>query len=244
MSICGKCDKTVGVSTPSITCNGFCDLSFHHDCVTVDRATVNILLKNKNMLWLCNDCRILLASITKKGGVSVQNIIADKFLRLEQEIASNRKVIEDLCQNIGQHIKIDHHHNSQPDLSSGQTTQPTINNVVIGTADVDSESSDIISAVTPKKWLFVSRISSSTTDEQFKNFVNRKFQISSTRCHRIEPRPNDRFVKDYISYKIAVDPTELANLLLPSSWPHNILVKEYEIRRGNFRQQNRAQFRD
>lgn len=264
---CGKCNKVAGISAPTISCSGFCDSFFHYDCAPVDRSSVNAITKNPNVLWWCNNCMVVLASITKKGDAVVQNCIAQHFLRLEQEIASNRKIIQDLHHDIGQRLYvaplptlpqdssltnykdasviINNGQDSPPKPSNGLPSQIVESGVVIGSAAADSDSLGTISAVIPKKWLFVSRISSSTTDDQFKNYVERKFQIPGSSCHRIEPRrSNDLFVKDYVSYKIAVDASLLDSLLLPSSWPVNILVKEYVIRRGNFRQRNLARFRD
>lgn len=100
----------------------------------------------------------------------------------------------------------------------------------------NTTSSDIletITAVEPRRWIFISRIHRSVTDAQFKWFLDNKLQVTDANIKRMNPRSVNGNNCDHISYRISVPETSFVTLLNPNLWPAGLLIKEFEFRPYN-----------
>lgn len=86
-----------------------------------------------------------------------------------------------------------------------------------------------ISVVKPRRWIFISRIHSSVTDEQFKCFIDCKFNLKTVNAIRMVPKVRNGGQYDYVSYRISVDEDAFATLINSKLWPPGIFIKEFEF---------------
>lgn len=268
MGDCGQCKRPIGATAQTTLCNGFCNMTFHLECAGIDRTIANCIKKNPNIIWLCDICKDLMSNcsfmhLIKNCDPSThqpQHNIVNDLQRLEEQIANNSKLIQEVCVQLkkqpvssntrsassnfrsvsidltGSENGQDHPLNPPESSSSGNN-----HNVVIGTADMDPDIK--FTSVAAKKMLFVSRVAATTSDEDFKKYVLDKFNVSESSCYRIVPRVFEDNPRDYVSYKITVSASDLEKLMSPCVWPAGILVKEFlnRPRRQNFSSQH--QFR-
>lgn len=99
--------------------------------------------------------------------------------------------------------------------------------VIIGTA---TEGIGSIGAITPRKWIFVSRLQPTVTDIEFKNFVKNNLRIVDANCTRFEKNAG------YVSYKVGVPVECFEAIMKAEAWPEHLLIKEYNFnQKTNFR---------
>lgn len=94
-----------------------------------------------------------------------------------------------------------------------------------------------IGAVPPRKWIFVSRLKPTITDNEFKEFVKNNLLISDAYCTRINKDSQNGVGSSYISYKISVPLESYEVVMNADAWPEHVLIKEFNFNqnRGNFR---------
>lgn len=237
MSDCGHCNKIFGATAHIVICKK-CTKEFHGTCLGVNKTLFNSVQQSSNAFLLCNDCTLLFENFVSgstelhdKTSSEASVVVDNSYLeRLELQIRKNHEMIE----KIGAHILNKESAVLMNDNASSQQQQTvpskSYSNVVIGNAVISNDDDVKILAVEPKKWLFVSRIDTSTDDVTFKNFVSKNLGIADAVCIRMVPKLRDNIQPSYISYKIGISSADFDGLLEPSCWPSGLLVKEYQVR--------------
>ena len=120
--------------------------------------------------------------------------------------------------------------NTTLNLDSNSNSMQT--NGIIGTS-----ASNILQSVVlrrPEKWVYVSRLSPTTTTEQIKEFFSTTFNSLKQDIYvtKIVPRDRDPSTMSYISFKIGCTSDIFKDVLCSEKWPVGIFVKEFVLKNG------------
>lgn len=149
---CKKCNRAVR-SNP-IMCKGGCSGVFHQNCLELTDFDVNMIISNKNVIIVCDNCQLKMHSVEK---------LYDSMEIIKNSVASNKFNIEKILQQINKVELKDHSiiGEIKKVVSNCNTSnkQPTFANVVKGDPAIivkpknkqsaDKTKKDIVSNIDP-----------------------------------------------------------------------------------------------
>lgn len=248
--ICSKCTSAISSSQDAVSCVG-CSRHFHANCEftgssTEIRGVLAVLRLRDNIVFVCTGCkqRIVYGNfsdlIEKLNGIS----IAPDVSKIEEDIATNRDLIESLSSKLNEMSSI---------ISS---TIPSSNRVLENNATpiyhqdsatptpIDTFGScvdnDLVAIDVPEvKHLYVGRLDPSTTADQVVEFICKKVdncRPEDLTCRSLlkKDRPNEQRLT-FISFKVTIPArcfTKTSDLTI---WPQKVLVREFVQQSQNFR---------
>lgn len=255
MSCCNKCNRTFGSTADVIMCNGFCNGYFHNEkeCTGIDKPVAAACKKHKNIWFFCDSCSILMNNnFFKKVLGKDDNICRDQvndLNKISEEIANNRKLIEDLQKSISSLQKpkptlpvwrpigtpvTSAKRRAVDDASDAHVTVLSNASGVRGTK-LMSVNAKIIQ---PKFWIHISEFETSETEDAVKLLVSDCLNTDVDKLEAFKLVPKDRDINTlrFISFKVGI-PLELKDVALSSStWPIGLSVRQFDSsRRPNFR---------
>ena len=103
---------------------------------------------------------------------------------------------------------------------------------IIGTSNSNVLQSGVLRR--PDKWVYVSRLSPSTTAEQMADFFTTSFSTKKEDLHitKIIPKNRDPATITYISFKIGCTSGVFKEVMCGERWPVGIFVKEFTLKNG------------
>ncbi len=254
---CQSCSRTIPPKniTASPSTNILCNNS-----VVIDHTSSTVPhVKNKNGnadVDLLNEISFL------------KQIIVEKDAKYEL-LRENKVLLEEKIMHLNQTITVLRQNKALLDFQQPETTpstdeplsQPLVAEVLKSSSSIksiklvnDSGSSNVkesliigtgteftgLSASKTLKWIFVSRLNKSVTDDQVKNHVDGTLGIEDAICVKITSSHLDDSSTNYASYKIGVPDLYFNTTMSSSSWPEGILIKEFRKRHQNkFQNRNR-----
>uniref|UniRef100_A0A1B6K4Q4 Uncharacterized protein n=1 Tax=Homalodisca liturata TaxID=320908 RepID=A0A1B6K4Q4_9HEMI len=90
--------------------------------------------------------------------------------------------------------------------------------VIIGTSTLQSS----LKVVTPRTYLFVSRLDPQTTADSLFSFLKSKLSTDVSVVQLISKHPHN-----YSSFKVGVPNSSLQDALISDNWPQGVLVKKF-----------------
>lgn len=96
----------------------------------------------------------------------------------------------------------------------------TRRNVIIGSS---IEIDNVIRVADARKWFFISRLHTSTTEADLIKYIKSKFDIDDLHCIKL----NHRHDMDYASFKVNISADFVDRLLDEKMWPSGSLLKEF-----------------
>jgi hypothetical protein len=82
------------------------------------------------------------------------------------------------------------------------------------------------------KYIFVSRLSLTTTERDVFDFFLSQLGVRCVSCHKINGRANGR--PNFVSFKVGLMNGDFIRALQPNVWPTGLIVREFVDRRDNY----------
>lgn len=250
---CCKCSNPISSTQDAVSCIG-CSRNFHANCEfggssTEIRGVLAILRLRQNVIFLCTCCKTWI--VDSNFGVLVEKVnglsaVAPDTSKIEEDIATNRKLIESLSAKLDEMSSC----TSSPVSSSSRLKnivmpgkhqvakeadriQPPQSECVIGSCeDVD----DGITAAPVKKFIYASKFTNTTTPEALRKFLSGKLMVAEGEmdCRLLVAAGREVSSLSFVSFKIEVGLDLFNKLMQPDIWPSGVLVREFISRPKNF----------
>lgn len=98
---CSKC--LLNIINDNISCSGFCNGTFHYNCAEIDRVSFNKCAKFPNVMWFCDDCRLLLENKSfRKLIIGSQDFLVQQTMlsKLVDDVACNSKLLHNVLMKL------------------------------------------------------------------------------------------------------------------------------------------------
>jgi hypothetical protein len=231
--ICGICQLLI--TERCVTCSGGCSSHFHMGCVGLNANALKTLDTFPQITWRCVDCsKVTMQTLVKKIDALVDTIAV---------LSSNlpKKKTWDL--------------NTPKPGGSGRSTRSTArggdetpkngnNNhkndriPEQGSRSLMGTGSGVsgLSAAGPRKWLYATYFSTTTTTDAIIGLVSSKTGCEDVKCNLLMPKSVANVTDlDYVSFKIGVKPEIYDQLYCPTLWPTGVMLREFVDRPRRFR---------
>lgn len=241
------CEKPLDNTVLCFICKAEC----HMTCYGLNKTVIKSIKEGPNLLFLCDECN------ENKSVVDANTVNAIVNNAENNENKQIFKAIDELkgmmfdMQNKMNKIEKPSYRNvvtgdipdqSQPrvrvkrmrfenidaanDNNRGTPTgRPK--NAIIGTNDV----SDDLSSVEPRKWIFVSQLHPSTSEQSLTTFVNKCLNDTENKqkiqTFALVPKEKNREELNFISFKVNIPESLCDAILTPEIWPKGIIVREF-----------------
>lgn len=80
---CGSCNGTINTRKPSVSCSGFCEASYHVQCIKIPEDIIAAVSKYPALSWRCENC---LKKVPTCDPKRLEIILEEKFSSLLQEV--------------------------------------------------------------------------------------------------------------------------------------------------------------
>jgi hypothetical protein len=209
-----------------------CFKSTHAQCADIDSALFTILLTSKNVSWTCDDC---VDETFKVESGDRFDLIMKKLTTMSADIeslkskAAPKPAFSSLFRNGDETPKTAKRRSDDKGQSSVKRSRIATPAVVIGTGATN----DVLKAVAPMKWLYVSRLDPQTSEEAVTNVLTTALQVDAKMftCVKLIPRMQN---PTFISFKVGMSEELLQKSLDPKFWPPGIAIREFVNRPRSF----------
>lgn len=225
----------------------FCDNFIHLRCLTtpasttkLNKAFMNIVEENPNLIWMCNECAKLMkmmrfkSTVTSLGNAinaitekqeTVHAEIQKQLTKQGQQIAqlSRRIALSSPCRQDPDHVlRGPPPKRRRDDDSAGN--KPLLGGIKIADTNV-------ITVPEPVElfWVYLSRIHPSVQPDAIEKLVKDCLQSEdNVKAIPLVKKGVDTSRLNFISYKVGVDPKFRDAALNVATWPKGILFREFE----------------
>ena len=248
--LCHACSNEL--TGECITCQGFCDATFHANCCGSRPDFVADVIRSSQSFWLCPSCSKLMKDIKFRKSVRsahdagqagafgvIEQLKAEILSELKNEIRSNFTAIVNssaLTPRSSRQSPLAaaaHGRKLLLEPIPSQRPQPAL---MEGTSKSVSPSLGVTTVPLPKGkcWIYLSRISRDVSADQIVALANNRLGTSNAEAIRLVAKGRDISTLSFISFKVSVDADLKDKALSPSTWPSGILYREFNDDRGNF----------
>ncbi|XP_037729505.1 uncharacterized protein LOC119560218 [Drosophila subpulchrella] len=240
-----------------------CDEYAHIKCAGISENVLGLMEMKSGLKWSCEDCRVIKSQMgryMRQTRMEISELFSEvravheKYLKLESAFASHLidcQGVSNSVDTVSQPVKLDKP-NSADIVTEGKTksaeshyefatlNEPTAKNWHQNAAPVALPIipiPDILRAVPPLKAVFVSRLTTSTTEDALKHYIVAKLSY---------PDPDDIVVRKIYnkqrrkisSFKVLAPDLIYSRILSPEFWPEHIVVheflKKHDLKSNNF----------
>lgn len=257
MTSCAKCLFNFGATAELIRCSGFCDSTFHSECTTLERSHFNAVKKNRSVLFFCDSCIELLdksrKSIFEWNSVSAVSDSLSAFEKLSTEIATNRKLILELSENINKNSSATSQGINQwksiaaaTNFSPGPAPKrratddfPVVHEPPL-TIRGTNPTAKSVNLISPKFWLHLSEFNVATEDVEVSTMVADclGIQLNEVSTVKLVSKSRDVSTLKFVTFKVGFDISLKDKAMDPSVWPMNLNVRVFKDRIRNFSSKN------
>ncbi|XP_050093838.1 uncharacterized protein LOC126576573 [Anopheles aquasalis] len=244
---CSACNGTLDANDGAYHCAGFCNKAFHEECLGLTPAIRKELFRNPQLLWVCPGCSDMMGD----GAAKMKNVVMGELSPMLDQMRS--VILAEFDRRFTHLIELSHP--SVPDVDHRavasqasmtadsvsfadvikdrtntrhhpQTTvAPTNPPLVVGTASKTLVKT--VPAYQPKLWLFFSRLTRDTTDEQVADMVHHCLGVNDVLVRRLLARDRDVTSVPFLSFKVGVPLALRERALDPATWPHGVSFREF-----------------
>lgn len=174
--------------------------------------------------------------------INLKSEVTSSFNKLNKDIITKNKfkvdnssqtIINNTCENDTQ--TCDYIIKSQSPITESLDPAPSIlDNIMDDSASAptntnrETENSELnLIPVQPRKWIFLSRLNKTVTDEQIHHHINQFLKIKGANPIRMPEKTVNGIECDYASYRISTPESYFNTLVNPQSWPPGLLVQEF-----------------
>jgi PHD-finger len=226
-SACVMSDDSVSMDN-LLSCQG-CGKTFHNSCVDIDDIIYEALQRSKNLYWKCDECagpKITgdpTEMIMKKLNAMSADIDA---LKLRQP--PPKKLLSGLFTPRKTEAEV-----ATPGFKRKRVETTTSTPAL--THGTGATCQDLV-AIKPLKWLYVSMLHPSTTEEAIVNKLSDALDALTVDFKCVKLLAKDIQSPTYISFKVGMNDDLFVKSLEPSIWPPGVAFREFVNRpRRNFR---------
>lgn len=238
-----ECSRPLDSIVKCFACAGIC----HSTCYNLNKTVIKAISEIPNLMFLCDACNINKAAIAAGGpqaavisqtegntdNASIINAICDlknmvvglqdKMSKLEKPpiIPSYRSILAGEQSTRGSA--------KRPRFGDNAYSTPTNRpkNTIIGT----NVNANELSSVEARKWVFVSQLHPSTTDQSFGDYVKKRLNDQDNslkiQAFALVPKDRDRSELNFISFKLNIPESSFDAVLNPDIWPKGVIVREF-----------------
>ncbi|XP_052863692.1 uncharacterized protein LOC128270333 [Anopheles cruzii] len=243
---CSACRGTLGADDVAYRCAGFCNDAFHGKCLGLPQTCRKELFRNPQLLWVCPSCSVMLEdgamrmkSVVLRGLDPMfdrlkSDILAEFDRRFSRLVESSRSPVAVADRRTGAL-----HAGATTDTSYAAVTkertlpdrrhETTVASLkpplVVGTAP--KQLIKTVPAPQPRMWLFISRLSTDTTDEQVSDMVCQCLGDTDVVIRRLLARDRDIASVSFLSFKVGLPPALREKALDPATWPAGVSFREF-----------------
>lgn len=253
--VCHSCAGDV--TGEHITCQGFCNATFHPRCCGVSADSFEEVMRNPQVFWLCKSCSTLMRDVRFRGTTrSAHELGQEAVLHSQSNILNNLKseILSELKTVIQSNFtaminsnaftpKTSRRFDIEPRLTRGRRLFSTNNpapterkpTLLRGSGSTLSPSDHIatVPVSAPKFWLYISRIAPDVSVEQITALTKRRLGTDDVKVIRLVAKGRDTKEMSFISFKIGI-PNELKEKALSTStWPKGIVFREFRYENVN-----------
>lgn len=213
-----------------VTCRQ-CSKNFHAYCADIDDQLYELLMKNKNLSWSCNDC------IGKPANMEINNclgLIMEKLGTMSSDIealkvsAAPKTTFADMVRKDAT-PRTPKRRAGDKDFQFVKRTRTDTPSMIMGTG----EANNALVSVEPLKWLYVSRLHPQTSEESVLKLLTTAHNVDEKMftCVKLMPRMQN---PTFISFKVGMSNDLLLTSLAPDIWPAGVAIREFVNRPRNF----------
>jgi hypothetical protein len=208
-----------------LLCAG-CKKSFHTSCVNVENVVYHAMQSCKNLFWNCDDC------VEGKVPGDATNMILKKLEAMSADIESLKSKQGPPRKPFSELFTPKRTDDVRTPGSKRKRTENVTATPVIahGTGDVSSE----LVTVKPLKWLYVTMLHPSTTEEAIAKQLSKSLNAQTTDFNCVKLLAKDVQSPTYISFKIGMSEDLFTKSLEPSAWPEGVAFREFVNRPRRF----------
>ncbi|KAH8354352.1 hypothetical protein KR084_008539 [Drosophila pseudotakahashii] len=221
-----------------------CDEYAHIKCAGITENERDLIEMKNGLKWSCEDCRVIksqMGRFIRQTRMEISELfselraVQDKFLKLDSEFSSH--LLE--CRMPGTPVDADFEFRSEPrkqDKCNFGERNPEESNsapsvkikhhnaapVVLPIIPIPN----ILIAVPPMKAVFVSRLTTSTTEEALKHYIMAKLSYPDPDDIQVRKLYNKQRRK-ISSFRILAPDPIYRMILSPAFWPEHIVVHEF-----------------
>lgn len=253
--VCHKCANDL--SGDYVTCQGFCDATFHVACCGFSSDLVAEVLRGSQMFWMCVSCSKLMTDIRFRksvrssfdsGQADASGILPGMIEQLKAEILSELKTeirtnFTAIVNSSALTPKSSRRPPLVPALAQARklSFRPNVNqrpkpDLMVGTSNSASPSHGVtvVPMAKEKLWIYLSRISKEVTPEQITALANKRLGTEDAVAIRLVAKGRDVSTFSYVSFKVGIDAELKDKALSSSTWPSGIVFRQFSDNRENF----------
>jgi hypothetical protein len=245
----GECNKPLDSTVACFICHAPC----HMSCYGLTKAVINVVNQTDNLIFLCDIClankSIVNANAILDNGRDAMhaNTPANDNKPIFDAINDLKEMVVDMQAKIKTLEKptfasvLAGDGDSTPALQLrtgtkrrrfGDRNTATPSNRPLSTMIVgNNENEKDLAAVEPRKWMFISQLHPSTTEEFIAQYVNRQLNDTENKqkiqAFALVPREKNRDDLNFISFKLNIPESSYEALLNPEIWPKGVVVRDF-----------------
>lgn len=242
-----ECDKAMD---PMVKC-AMCDMNCHISCYGIGKTVHRAIGESNNLWFLCDECSekksAFFATQNKVASTDNNNDIATIFqaigelknMFMDMQVKMNNIEKPTFRNILGSETQTSNssaaHGNSRrkrmrfadntANLYETPTTRPKTS--VIG----NNKNEKALTSVEPRKWVFVSQLHPSTSDDAFVQYVKKQLKDDDNKlkvqAFALVPKERSRESLNFISFKLSIPESSLSDVLKPEIWPSGVVVREF-----------------
>jgi hypothetical protein len=216
-------------SLDNLLCCQGCGKTFHNSCVDVDDIIYEAIKRSKNLYWKCDGCagRKLTGDPTEMIMRKLDAMSADiEALKIRQPPPKT------LLSGLFTPKKTGSETATPGSKRKRVETSTSTPSLIHGTG---AACSDLV-AIKPLKWLYVSMLHPSTTEEAITQKLATACNGTTTDFKCVKLLAKDVLSPTYISFKVGMNDDLFVKSLEPSIWPPGVAFREFVNRpRRNLR---------
>lgn len=236
----------------TINCRS-CGIACHTGCYSVNKTVLRAIADMPNLWFLCDECNTKNANIfsndanTDAANTSAPHNCNSNNTAIFQALGELKNMVVELQGKVNGIEKPTYKSilagntgkPAGPNISSAkrrrfaatdnvQSTPPgRPKNTIVG-SNMDEGG---LSAVEPRKWMFVSQLHPSTSDQSFVEYVKKRLNDPENKLNiqafALVPREKNRDSLNFISFKLNVPESSIEAILKPENWPKGVIIREF-----------------
>lgn len=241
-NVCGDdCNRPMDSTVKCYVCGCIC----HSHCYGLNKTIIKAINELPNLTFLCDTCNEKKATVA--AGAAVPHVVNNSESNSSMDSASIINAISDL-KNMVTGLQDKMSKLEKPSYRSilagdqplrGSAKRPRFGDIVdstptgrpkktiIGTNAAEKE----LSSVEARKWIFVSQLHPTTTDQSFTEYVKKRLNDQADnlkiQAFALVPKERDRRELNFISFKLNIPESSFNAVLNPDIWPKGVMVREF-----------------
>ncbi|XP_035794895.1 uncharacterized protein LOC118468183 [Anopheles albimanus] len=243
---CSACQGTLDADDSSYHCAGSCNNVFHGKCLGLTPAIRKEVLRNPQLQWVCAGCSVT----TGIGAARMKNVLLSELSPLLDQMRNN--ILAEFDRRFSHLLELSRSPVAKGDRETGASLASATTNTTY--ADVTKEHMlphqrqkptaapsnpplvtgtapkvlvKTVPTLQPKLWLFFSRLTTDTTDEQITDMVRQCLGDTEVIVRRLLARDRDVTSVPFLSFKVGVPCALRLKALDPATWPHGVCFREF-----------------